>query len=301
MRLRRLFAGALIAIACAAPAAAQRIAYDSTVRSWTLTSGPVSYRLLRRDRQVAFDFFGPTSRMGATPDAAAPSHPDLTGVVTDRSLDASLRLLSDSAVSASPGMEELRLHFVHVSLPIEIDVRYDAWGETGVFSREIRLANRGDRPLAITRLPSIGWELPAGDYTLRYLWGSWGQERQLATETLSAGARRFDQTRGRSTNGYVPWLSLRNRRLGVEYIAELAWSGNWWMQIERRPGTGAAALNDQPVQVELGLHHDFGGPLTLLPGDPSPCLAPSSPRQPATWTPPRTRCIAFSAIIWCPG
>ena len=81
--------------------------------------------------------------------------------------------------------------------------------------------------MRVARLPSITWELPGGDYTLRYLWGSWGQERQLATEALATGARRFEQTRGRSTNGYVPWLSLRNRALGDRVIAELAWSGNW--------------------------------------------------------------------------
>jgi|SRR5690349_15739605 len=38
------------------------------------------------------------------------------------------------------------------------------------------------------------------DYTLRHLWGSWGQERQLATEPLAAGARRFEQTHGLATN-----------------------------------------------------------------------------------------------------
>ena len=136
-----------------------------------------------------------------------------------------------------------------------------------MFSREIRLTNRGSRPCRSPGCPASSWELPGGDYTLRYLWGSWGQERQLATETLAAGARRFEQTRGRSTNGYVPWLSLRNRTLGVEYIAELAWSGNWWMEVERQPGTGAAPLRDQPVRVGLGMHNDFGGPLTLAPGD----------------------------------
>ena len=48
----------------ATSAAAQRIAYDSMAGSWTLTSGPVSYRLVRRAEQVTFDYFGPTSRMG---------------------------------------------------------------------------------------------------------------------------------------------------------------------------------------------------------------------------------------------
>jgi alpha-galactosidase len=268
MPLCRLLTGLLLATVCSMSAAAQRIAYDSTAESWTLASGPVSYRLLRRGHRVAFDYFGPTSRMGEAPDTTLPSRYDLTGVAADQSLDPRfLRLLSDSTVVVSPGLEELRLHFIHVSLPLELDVRYAAWGETGVFSREIRLTNRGGDPLPVAELPSISWELPRGDYTLRYLWGSWGQERQLATETLAAGTRRFEQTRGRATNGYVPWLSLRNGTLGVEYIAELAWSGNWWMEVERRPGTGAAPLRDQPVRVELGMRNDFGGPLTLAPGD----------------------------------
>jgi alpha-galactosidase len=268
MPLHRSLAGLLVATVCSTSAAAQRIAYDSTAGSWTLTSGPVSYRLLRRGHRVAFDYFGPTSRMGGAPETAQPPRYDLTGVAADQSLDPQfLRLLSDSMVVVSPGREELRLHLIHVSLPLQLDVRYAAWGETGVFSREIRLTNRGGAPLPVTQLPSISWELPGGDYTLRYLWGSWGQERQLATETLAAGARRFEQTRGRSTNGYVPWLSFGNRTRGIEYIAELAWSGNWWMQVERVPGTGSAPLRDQPISVALGMRNDFGGLLTLGPGD----------------------------------
>ncbi len=269
MALRRLLAALPLATIFATSAAAQRIAYDSMAGSWTLTSGPVSYRLVRRAEQVMFDYFGPTLRMAATPDTTAqPPRYDLTGEAGDQSLaPPSLRLRSDSTVAVAPGVEELRLRFIHATLPLELEVRYAAWGETGVLSREIRVTNRGRVPVRVARLPSLSWVLPGGDYSLRYLWGSWGQERQLATETLAAGARRFEQTRGRSTNGYVPWLSLRNRTLGIEYIAELASSGNWWMQVERHPGTGAAPLRDQPVRVGLGMHHDFGGPLTLAPGD----------------------------------
>jgi alpha-galactosidase len=268
MRVHPLLTVLLAAALCSTPAAAQRIAYDSAAGAWTLISGPVSYRLLRRGPRVAFDWLGPTSRMAEAPDTSPPPRADLAGLAADRSLGPdSLRLVSDSIVTRSRGIEELRLRFAHASLPLELDVRYAAFGETGVFSREIRLANRGRDPLPVSRLPSIAWELPGGDYTLRYLWGSWGQERQLAVETLAAGARRFEQTRGRSTNGYVPWLSLRNRTLGVEYLAELAWSGNWWMQVERRPGTGAAPLRSQPVDAALGMHADFGGPLSLAPGD----------------------------------
>src|SRR4051794_30439366 len=266
MPYHRLLAGLVIPAGCSTSAPAQQIAYDSTTRSWTLVSGPVSYRLLRRGQQVGFDYFGPTSRIGAPDTTSARS--DLTGIAANQLLDsASLQLASDSIIQVLPGVPELRLHLSHAGIPLELEVRYTAWGETGVFSREIRLSNRGNAPVPLFQLPSISCDLPGGDYTLRYLWGSWGQERQLATETLAAGARRFEQTRGRATNGYVPWLSLRNKRLGIEYMAELAWSGNWWMQVERQPGTGAAALQDQPVQVQLGMHNDFGGPLTLAPGD----------------------------------
>ena len=74
MPLRRLFAALSLATIFATSAAAQRIAYDSMAGSWTLTSGPVSYRLVRRAEQVTFDYFGPTSRMGTTPDTAAAAH-----------------------------------------------------------------------------------------------------------------------------------------------------------------------------------------------------------------------------------
>src|SRR5690242_5157548 len=111
MALHRFSAALLLATVCPASAAAQRIVYDSTARTWTLTSGPASYRLVRRAQQVAFDWFGPTSRMDAHPDTTQPPGSDLTGIVATQPLElASLRLLSDSVVPASPGVAELRLH-----------------------------------------------------------------------------------------------------------------------------------------------------------------------------------------------
>jgi alpha-galactosidase len=101
---------------------------------------------------------------------------------------------------------------------------------------------------------------------MRYLYGEWGQERQLATEAVGAGVRRFEQVKGRSSKGYVPWLSLRNERAGVEYLAELAWSGNWRMQVERTPGENDIALLDRPLAVQMGMRHDGGGPLSLAAG-----------------------------------
>jgi hypothetical protein len=142
MPLHRHFAGLLVATLCPSSLAAQHITYDSTAQAWTLTSGPVSYRLVRHDQQVAFDYFGPTSRMSAAPDTAQPARADLTGLLDDQSLDSAfLRLVSDSAVQPSPGVEELRLQFVHASLPLQVDVlRLPAIWRAGVVELEAQAA-----------------------------------------------------------------------------------------------------------------------------------------------------------------
>ena len=269
MRRRWLIAyiASLLALS-AFPVPAQRVDYDLGARRWTLTSGPVTYRLAERDDVLVLDYFGPASGMTEWAKATS-SQPryDLAGVADGKPLAPALHLVRQQIDTIAPGVVELRLGLRHAQLPLEVQARYVAWGESGVFTREIALVNRGQKPIHVQSSPSVAWELPKGDYTLRYLYGSWGQERQMATEPVRAGARSFEQTRGRSTNGYVPWLSLRNKESGVEYIAELAWSGNWWARVERQPGTGSSPPRDQDVHAAMGMHHDFGGALVLQPGD----------------------------------
>ena len=237
--------------------------------TWTLQSGHVVYRLVTRDGALGLDYFGPASIDTVRRDTATrPPRADIAGLANGRALAPStLRVVSTERRSPMPGVEELRIVLRHATLPLEIEARYGAWGETGVITRELHLANRGTTPIRIESSPSLSLDLPAGEYSLRYLYGGWGQERQLAVEPVGAGARRFDQTRGRSAHGYIPWLSLRNERSGIEYIAELAWSGNWSMEIERHPGAAAARLRDQPLAVRMEMRHDFGGSLALAPGD----------------------------------
>jgi alpha-galactosidase len=255
---------------------AQRVDYDRDAGRWTLGSGPVIYRIAERDSALVLDYFGPGSRATEWEKtvSSAPRY-DLAGVVDGNPMAPALHLVSQRTRTVAPGVAELLLTLRHSELPLEVRARYVAWGETGVFTREITLVNRGRTPIRVQSSPSVAWELPKGNYTLRYLYGSWGQERQLATEPVRAGARSFEQTRGRSTNGYVPWLSLRNDDRGVEYIAELAWSGNWWSRVERQPGTGSSPPRDQDVLLAMGVRPDLGGPLLLQPGDSItlPCVA----------------------------
>lgn len=260
----------LLLLALAAPAAhAQRVAHDSAAGTWTLRSGPVAYRLAVRDGRVALDYFGPAAQEDSAT-RVLPSYPRmaaplLAGWVGRHRLDTgSVRLTGQAVRHLAPGVDELRLTLRHASLPVEVEERYAAWGETGVVTRELTVTNRGRATIPVDLAPT--WLLPGGGYTLRYLYGTWGQERQLAAEPLGAGVRDFEQTTGRSSKGYVPWLSLRNERAGVEYLAELAWSGNWRTQVERTPGENDITLASRPVAVRMGMRPDAGTPFALAPG-----------------------------------
>jgi hypothetical protein len=154
----------------------------------------------------------------------------------------------------------------HERLPLEIEEHYTAWGDTGVFTRQLTFKNLGTTAPALSSTPSLTWKLPPGDYTSRYLYGGWGEEHRLASEKLGADARNFGSIKGRSSNGFAPWLSLRNEDQPVEYLAELAWSGNWDMQVNRELGRWPSKLEDLQVDVNMGVHFDFGGPLNLQPG-----------------------------------
>lgn len=250
-------------------ALAQRVGHDSAQQTWTLRSGPVLYRIATKGGRVALDYFGPAAQEGPLT-RVVPTYPripplEFAGTIGGERIDtASLRLVSQRVVTVSPGVDELRLTLRHSTVPVEIEARYRAWGATGVITRDLTMTNRGRAAISVDVTPT--WLLPAGEYTLRYLYGEWGQERQLASESLGVGVRRFDQVKGRSSKGYVPWSSLRNERAGVEYLAELAWSGNWGMQVERGAGENDVRFVNRPVAVQLGIRHDGGAPLRLAAG-----------------------------------
>jgi alpha-galactosidase len=248
-----------VAPALSIAAQGQHIQYDPAAQIWTLRSGRVEYRLRRSGDGVAFDYFGPEGK----PRWPAPGR-EISGLVEGQDIGPDdLRLVT---VEPTVTERELALLYRHRRLPLEIQAVYRAQGDTGVITRRLTLTNRGERVLHVASLPSLAWSLPAADYDLTYLWGGWGQERQLSTEPLSIGRRGFTADRGRSTNGYTPWFALRDRDRGVLYMAQLAWSGNWQMSFGRDPGGDRTRPNQFALSTELGMRFDFGGALALPPG-----------------------------------
>lgn len=239
---------------------------DASANVWTLTSGPVELRLRQDHETVRVQYFGPAGG----PDWPAPAWPfagshETAGCVEGQDLLPESLVLKDSQIIPEKAdVEELRLRFQHRRLPLELEVRYAIQGDTGVLVRQVKVINRGDRLLHVESLPSLAWLLPAGTWDLDYLWGGWGHERRLSTERLGPGTRSFVSNSGRSSRAFSPWFSLRHDGLKTRYLAQLAWSGNWQMQFDRRPVHGE--VDTDPLRVELGVRFDFGGALALSPG-----------------------------------
>ena len=239
---------------------------ETVTRTWNLSSGPVECRLQQRNGAVYLRYLGLAGGPDWPATAVSPEGAcETSGRVEGQELSPANLILRDCQMtSLGMGADQLRFSFRHRFLPLDVEVDYTKAGETGVFVRQARLANHGTTNLHVGFLPSLAWRLPAGAYDLDYLWGGWGQERQLMTERLGPGTRSFVSDRGRSTRLFSPWFCLRNQTLGTRFLAQLAWSGNWQMQFERPPTD--RPLEDDPLRAELGVRFDFGGALTLAPG-----------------------------------
>ena len=240
--------------------------YNEGNKTWTLASGDVEYRLQATERGLRVKYFGPRGLEPAG--SAAVGTADIGGMIDGRRLDPeSLELVSSEIENSKPGISVLHLSLRHRDLPVQVDIRYSGWGDTGVITRHVTLTNQGKNTLHIESLPSLALQLPAGDYELTHLFGSWKQERQVATEPLHDGERVFNANTGRSTCLYSPWFALHNRRNGIRYAGQLAWSGNWRMSFEQQPGMREAILASSPLRVSLGMTFDFGGAESLRAGD----------------------------------
>ena len=237
----------------------------SFAETWTLASGPVEYRIQNDNKTARLEYFGPHGmaqwRMAAQRRGSPLPSYDISGVVDGQPIaPETLEVVSHQRTG-----EALRILYRHMRVPLDIEAAYAIKGDTGVLTRTLKLTNRGAKTLRVESLPELSWKLPPGNYELTYLWGGWGQEKQVATEAVGPGRRVLASTRGRSTSIYSPWFYLRNKTLGVGYAGELAYSGNWQLQVERIPGTSATRNEETDMMISLGTLNDFEGALALPP------------------------------------
>ena len=241
---------------------APRVPRTWTLRTWTTgQSGGVVYELQQSDQGVEVQRFAPARAGGVA--ATAGHFPDLSGRVDGNDLLPQDLQLGTIQGEGTGGVERLQFTYRHRRLPLEIRARYVAWSGTDTITRQLTLVNRGQQPLHVESFPSLSWQLPPGDYQLTTLQGPWGHERQVVVQALVDKALRFESPWGRSTARMSPWFCLYEKRSGLRYLAQLAWSGNWNMTFQRLPSPSGRG----DLRVELGLRGDFDGPIAIAPGE----------------------------------
>ena len=249
------------------------VRFDSPHQEWTLQTGNVEYRLGQKDGAVYLKYFGPLGQptwdlptLKSGRPVVPPAKYEMAGQAEGEGLTPpNLELVSQEILHPATGVDELQLIYKHRRLPLQIAVQYFTWGDTGVLTRQLTMVNKGEKSIRVESLPSLALDLPGGNYELSYLWGGWGRERELATEQLGAGRRSFVSTYGRSTRSYAPWFCLHSKELGIRFLAELAYSGNWEMSFEKM--ADARRIEEVNLDLSLGMRPDFGGPLALSPGE----------------------------------
>ncbi|NII53337.1 alpha-galactosidase [Luteibacter sp. SG786] len=120
---------------------------------------------------------------------------------------------------------------------VTVDLRYTADAATGIVGRSARIENTGTQALTIDAAAAATWNLPRGDYSLRYLTGTWAGEWHLQTRAVTPGATVLESRRGSTGDENNPWFAIGrgdawNEEQGDVWFGALAWSGNWRIQVD---------------------------------------------------------------------
>ncbi|MGE7136245.1 alpha-galactosidase [Luteibacter sp. NPDC031894] len=131
----------------------------------------------------------------------------------------------------------LSIRLRDVQAGVTVDLRYTADAATGIVGRSAHIENAGKQPLTIDSAAAATWNLPRGDYSLRYLTGTWAGEWHLQTRAVTPGATVLESRRGSTGDENNPWFAIGrgdawNEEHGDVWFGALAWSGSWRIQVD---------------------------------------------------------------------
>jgi alpha-galactosidase len=159
----------------------------------------------------------------------------------------------------------LEADLADLAYDLRVTLAYRVYDGFDVLERWARIRAGGDGgPVVIRQAHSANWWLPERrSWRLRYLYGGWGAETQLAEATLGPGKLVLESRRGTTSHQFNPWFTLdpdasATEESGEVWSGELAWSGSWKLVYETSTAGRVHAC---------GGWNDFDAPYQLQPGD----------------------------------
>ena len=119
---------------------------------------------------------------------------------------------------------------------LSLELNYTIYTHHNVISRSARIRNFGDNTVALKSFMSSCLDLPAGDYDLLHLQGSYGRELHQDRLALPKGRFTIDSANGVSGNAHNPFLVVMAKDTsewhGHAFGTSLLYSGNFSISTE---------------------------------------------------------------------
>lgn len=122
---------------------------------------------------------------------------------------------------------------------LEAELFYTVFYDTDVISKKMRVTNRSDKPIKLTRALSQQLDLPVADYILCTLNGAWAREFHLNKSGIRPGITLMGSNTGASGSRCNPFFMVAqpdaNEHSGEVYGFNLVYSGSHEASVERDP------------------------------------------------------------------
>ncbi|MBT8116127.1 MAG: alpha-galactosidase [Arenicella sp.] len=162
--------------------------------------------------------------------------------------------------------ETLLVTLVDKVSQLHVVLSYTVYQHHDVVCRSVEIFNDGEKPVVLDHALSSSLDLPAGDYDLLHLRGSWAREFDAQRMKLPAGTFSISSASGASSNHHNPFIAVMQAGTGEQHGrvigAALMYSGNFAITVEQG--------EFGPVRMSLGIN-PFNFSWQLPPGESFVC------------------------------
>ncbi|MCM1040583.1 MAG: alpha-galactosidase [Roseburia sp.] len=121
-------------------------------------------------------------------------------------------------------------------LKLQVILLYTVFNDTDVITRSVKVVNRGDEAIYLTKVLSACIDMDNDDYEMITLHGSWARERAIQVRPVMKGKQGVSSVRGESSHQEHPFMawkkSTTTQESGDIYGMHFVYSGNFMAQIE---------------------------------------------------------------------
>ena len=137
-------------------------------------------------------------------------------------------------------------------LGLEVVLIYSAFCDVDVIARSVRIKNKGNKSIYLTKVLSMCLDMDNKDFDLLTMHGSWARERMIEYRKVGHGYQGVESFRGESSHQDHPFMALKAKNTTQEngeiYGFHFVYSGNFMGQVE---------LNQfDMIRVVMGIHSE---------------------------------------------